>query len=142
MPVRSRPGRVEVSLGKTPNPPKSLLTSWLVPCMAANRRRCVNVCVDGWMRGIKALYKCSLFTIYHTSINTTKLHLLVCSTSPISIMHTSEAHLSPIAYTNNVGLKYSMHEYPSCILYYPYSPPPPNMYTQLHNIRDRTLQFL
>ena len=40
--------------------------------MAANRRWCVNVCVNGWMRGknckalwIKALYKCSPFTIYH-----------------------------------------------------------------------------
>ena len=57
----SHPGRVEVSLSKTPNP-QLLLTSWLVPCMAANRRWCVN----GWMRGInctalwiKALYKCS-----------------------------------------------------------------------------------
>ena len=46
--------------------------SWLVPCMAANRCWCVNVCVNGWMRGknckalwIKALYKCSPFTIYH-----------------------------------------------------------------------------
>ena len=53
--------------------PKLLLTSWLVPCMAANCRWCVNmnVCVNGWMRGInctalwiKALYKCSPFTIY------------------------------------------------------------------------------
>ena len=65
LPVRSHPGRVEVSLSKTPNP-QLLLTSWLVPCMAANRRWCVNVCVNGWMRGInctalwiKALYKCS-----------------------------------------------------------------------------------
>ena len=65
LPVWSHPGRVEVSLGKTPNP-WLLLTSWLVPCMAANRRWCVNVnvCVNGWMRGInctvlwiKALYK-------------------------------------------------------------------------------------
>ena len=40
------PGRVEVSLSKTPNP-QLLLTSWLVPCMAANRRWCVNVCVNG-----------------------------------------------------------------------------------------------
>ena len=39
-------GRVEVSLSKTRNP-KLLLTSWLVPCMAANRRWCVNVCVNG-----------------------------------------------------------------------------------------------
>ena len=39
------PGRVEVSLSKTPNP-QLLLTSWLVPCMAANRRWCVNVCVN------------------------------------------------------------------------------------------------
>ena len=50
--------------------PQLLLTSWLAPCMAANRRWCVNVCVNGWMRGInctalwiKALYKCSPFTI-------------------------------------------------------------------------------
>ena len=71
LPVRSHPGRVEVSLSKTPNP-QLLLASWLVPCMAANRRWCVNVCVNGWMRGInctalwiKALYKCSPFTIYH-----------------------------------------------------------------------------
>ena len=63
LPVRSHPGRVEVSLSKTPNP-QLLLTSWLVPCMAANRRWCVNVCVKGWMRGIywtalwiKALYE-------------------------------------------------------------------------------------
>ena len=48
-----------------------ILTSWLVPCMAANRHWCVN----GWMRGIncttlwiKALYKCSPFTIYHMNI--------------------------------------------------------------------------
>ena len=67
LPVRSHPGCVEVSLSETPNP-RSLLTSWLVPCMAANRRWCVNV----WMRGIdctafwiKVLYKCSPFTIYH-----------------------------------------------------------------------------
>ena len=33
-----------VSLSKTPNP-QLLLRSWLVPCMAANRRWCVNVCV-------------------------------------------------------------------------------------------------
>ena len=58
LPVRSHPGRVEVSLSKIPNP-QLLLTSWLVPYMAANRRWCVN----GWMRGIKALYKCSPFTI-------------------------------------------------------------------------------
>ena len=37
LPVRSHPGHVEVSLSKTPNP-RLLLTSWLVPCMAANRR--------------------------------------------------------------------------------------------------------
>ena len=30
---------------KTPNP-QLLLTSWLVPSMAANRRWCVNVCVN------------------------------------------------------------------------------------------------
>ena len=46
LPVRSHPGRVEVSLSKTPNP-QLLLTSWLVPCMAANRCWCVNVCVNG-----------------------------------------------------------------------------------------------
>ena len=70
LPVRSHPGRVEVSLSRTPNP-RLLLTSWLVPCLAANRHWCVNVCVNGWMRGIhctalwiKALYKCSPFTIY------------------------------------------------------------------------------
>ena len=37
LPVRSHPGRVKVSLSKTPNP--QLLLSWLVPCMA--------VCVNG-----------------------------------------------------------------------------------------------
>ena len=42
--VRSHPGHVEVSLSKTPNPQ---LTSWLLPCMAANRRWCVNVCANG-----------------------------------------------------------------------------------------------
>ena len=75
--VQSHPGRVEVSLSKTPNP-QLLLTSWLVPCMAANRHWCVNVCVNGWMRGInctalwiKALYKCCPFTIY--SINPAQL---------------------------------------------------------------------
>ena len=47
LPVQSHPGRVEVSLSKTPNP-QLLLTSRLVPCMAANQR----VCVNGWMRGI------------------------------------------------------------------------------------------
>ena len=40
LPVRSHPGCVEVSLSKTPNP-QLLLTSWLVPCMAANCRWCV-----------------------------------------------------------------------------------------------------
>ena len=35
LPVRSHPGRVEVSLSETPNP-QLLLTSWLAPCMAAN----------------------------------------------------------------------------------------------------------
>ena len=52
-PVRSRPGRVEVSLSKTPNP-RSLLTSWLVPCTAANRSRCVNVCE--WVNERHKLY--------------------------------------------------------------------------------------
>ena len=77
--VRSHPGCVEVSLSKTSNP-QLLLTSWLVPCMAANRRWCVNVCVNVWMRGInckvlwiKALYKCSPFIIYHLPF--TKLEL-------------------------------------------------------------------
>ena len=67
LPVRSHPGCVEVSLSKTPNP-QLLLTSWLVPCMAANRRWCVNVYVNGSMRGInckalwiKELYKYSPF---------------------------------------------------------------------------------
>ena len=67
--VRSHPGRVEVSLSETPNP-QLLLTSWLVPCMAANCHWCVNVCVNGWMRGIdctalwvKALYKCTALWI-------------------------------------------------------------------------------
>ena len=46
LPVRSHPGRVEVSLSETPNP-QLLLMSWLVPCMAANRRWCVSVCVNG-----------------------------------------------------------------------------------------------
>ena len=41
LPVRSQPGRVEVSLSETPNP-RLLLTSGLVACMAANRRWCVN----------------------------------------------------------------------------------------------------
>ena len=41
LPVRSHPGRVEVSLSKTPKP-QLLLTSMLVPCMAANRREWVN----------------------------------------------------------------------------------------------------
>ena len=44
--VRFHPGRVEVSLSETPNP-QLLLTSWLVPCMAANRHWCANVCVNG-----------------------------------------------------------------------------------------------
>ena len=57
LPVRSHPGCVEVSLSKTPNP-QLLLTSWLVPCMAANRRWCVNVCVNGWMRGINCTALC------------------------------------------------------------------------------------
>ena len=38
---------VSVSLSKTPNP-QLLLTSWLVPCMAANRGVCVCVCVCEW----------------------------------------------------------------------------------------------
>ena len=39
LPVRSHPGCVEASLSKTPSP-QLLLMSWLVPCMAANRRVC------------------------------------------------------------------------------------------------------
>ena len=46
LPVRSHLGHVEVSLSETPNP-QLLLTSWLVPYMAANRRWCVSVCVNG-----------------------------------------------------------------------------------------------
>ena len=45
LPVRSHPGRVEVSLSKTPNP-QLLLMSWLGSCMAANRHWCVSVCVN------------------------------------------------------------------------------------------------
>ena len=59
--------------------PQLLLTSWLVPCMAANRRWCVNVCANGWKRGInckalwiKALYKCQ--SIYHLYLHA--LHIL------------------------------------------------------------------
>ena len=65
LPVRSHPGRVEVSLSETPNP-QLFLTSWLVPCMAANRHWCVNVCVDGWMRGINctALWINAVQSIY------------------------------------------------------------------------------
>ena len=69
LPVRSPPGRVEVSLSKTPNP-QLLLTGWSVPFNGGQSP--VNVCVNGWVRGInctglwiKALYKCSPFTIYH-----------------------------------------------------------------------------
>ena len=45
-PVRSHQGVSKCPLSKTPNP-QLLLTSWLVPCMAANRRECVCVCVNG-----------------------------------------------------------------------------------------------
>ena len=55
LPVRSHPGRVEVSLSETPNP-QLLLTSWLVPCMAANRRWCVSVCVE-WVNERDKLYR-------------------------------------------------------------------------------------
>ena len=64
-PVRSHPGCVEMSLSETPNP-QLLLTSCLVPCMAANRRWCGNVrmrgihCTAIW---IKVLYK--MQSIYH-----------------------------------------------------------------------------
>ena len=98
LPVRSHPGRVEVSLSKTPNP-QLLLTSWLVPCMAANRRWCVDVCVNGWMRGInctalwiKALYKCSPFTIYHLPF--TMLIVLSASSSLIVFVAYEPACLS------------------------------------------------
>ena len=40
-------GVLEVSSSKTPNP-QLLLTSWLVPCMAANRRWCVCVWMGEW----------------------------------------------------------------------------------------------
>ena len=57
-------GMFEVSLSKIPNP-QLLLTSWLVPFMAANRRWCVNVCE--WVIGRHQLYsaldKGSPFTI-------------------------------------------------------------------------------
>ena len=43
-PVRSYPGRVEVSPSETPNP-QSVPTSWLVPCMAANQSPLVCECV-------------------------------------------------------------------------------------------------
>ena len=43
---QSEASRFEVSLSKTPKP-QLLLTSWLVPCMAANR--CLYVCVCVWM---------------------------------------------------------------------------------------------
>ena len=59
--IQSQPGRVEVSLSKTPNP-QLLLRSWLVPCMAANRCCWGINCTALW---IKALYKCSPFTIFH-----------------------------------------------------------------------------
>ena len=39
----SHPGRVVVSLSKTPYPQLLLLTSWLVPCMAVERRVCMSV---------------------------------------------------------------------------------------------------
>ena len=54
--VRSHPGRVEVSLSKTPNP-QLLLTSWLVPCMAANRCWCVSVSVCEWLNERQKLYR-------------------------------------------------------------------------------------
>ena len=47
----SHPGRVEVSLSKTPNP-KMLLTGWLVPCMVANRRWLVCVWMGEWEASI------------------------------------------------------------------------------------------
>ena len=83
LPVWSHPGRDKVTLSKTPNP-QLLLTSWLVPCMAANCRWCVN----GWMRGInctalwiKVLYKCSPFTIYLCG----GISIFVCASSKMAI---------------------------------------------------------
>ena len=43
LPVQSHPGHVEASLSKTPNP-QLFLSSWLVPCMAANCHWCECVC--------------------------------------------------------------------------------------------------
>ena len=45
LPVRSHLGHVKVSLSKSPNP-LLLLTSCLVPYMAANHHCCVNECVN------------------------------------------------------------------------------------------------
>ena len=67
LPVQSHPGRVEVSLSKTPPIAPDELVGTLHGCQS------LLVCVreNGWMRGInckalliKALYKCSPFTIY------------------------------------------------------------------------------
>ena len=52
--VRSHPGRVEVSLSKTPNP-QLLLMSWLVPCMAA-QSPLVCDCVGEWVNERHRLY--------------------------------------------------------------------------------------
>ena len=68
LPVWSHPGCVEVSLSKTPNP-QLLLTSWLVPCMAAPRRWCVN----GWMRGINCT------AIYHLPVSNGPVLFLLSS---------------------------------------------------------------
>ena len=93
LPVRSHPGRVEVSLSKMPNH-QLLLMSWLVPCMAAIRRwsvcvrvrvraracvriACVRVrvCVNEkhqlYRALMKALYKClPFYTLTHTHTHT------------------------------------------------------------------------
>ena len=52
--VRVRPGCVEVSLSKTPNP-QMLLTSWLVPCMVAITIG-VYECVYEWVNEKHQLY--------------------------------------------------------------------------------------
>ena len=75
LPVWSHPGRGEMSLSKTPNP-QLLLTSWLVPCMVANRRWCVNVCewvnerhklysaLDKGAIKMQSIYHCFVFASY------------------------------------------------------------------------------
>ena len=74
LPVRSHPGRVEVSQSKTPNP-RLLLTSWLV-AVHGSQSPLVCECVCEWMRSInctalwiKALYKCNPFSVCIGVIN-------------------------------------------------------------------------